>query len=414
MEKDLPAIFANLMQLNAYRIFSLPEEEWLHAILTSNTVLSASLLFNRGPRLRPNDNHSGRWIPIVPGRIQLETSFIMRLDDQQNITLTSDDLSDDCHPHVIQITEQLPITLHHFYVQTDDDTVFQVEMHRAEDDRLNLEPHDATIVIIDSTGTDACCIRTTSKRDSSSKSVYDCPCTASLVELPLEASEDVPVYNGEALQSWNLRICSSMSSPAAFLFLADNIAEPATNATVFSPRRPGSQHQWGYWWLIIRLIVGFLIYALTAIVVRIYIATQTPWSQLPALGRTSLVVFALSHIPNPVFLLPIGQVLVIVPVSQILFVIDYKFRHKSFSALDVAYLILDLPYPLVIVLYTSWSVHRVAQYVMESELAVLKENWTEDAGGVEIMTRIEYRLESMESRWNRQEAWFERRKWKKR
>jgi hypothetical protein len=60
MEKDLPAIFANLMHLKAYQILTLPEDEWLHAILTDNSVLPATLFFNRGPGLRMNENHHGR------------------------------------------------------------------------------------------------------------------------------------------------------------------------------------------------------------------------------------------------------------------------------------------------------------------------------------------------------------------
>jgi hypothetical protein len=60
MQKGLPAIFANLLQLNAYRVLKLPENEWLYAVLTVGPVLPVSFLYNQGLRLQANGNHNGR------------------------------------------------------------------------------------------------------------------------------------------------------------------------------------------------------------------------------------------------------------------------------------------------------------------------------------------------------------------
>jgi hypothetical protein len=72
MAEDLPAIFANLLDINAYQILELPALSRLTAILTTMDVLPLDLLFNDGPRLHLDPNNGfDRWIPTEPSKFRL-------------------------------------------------------------------------------------------------------------------------------------------------------------------------------------------------------------------------------------------------------------------------------------------------------------------------------------------------------
>jgi hypothetical protein len=92
MDEDLPAIFANLLGVNTYKVFSLPPQNRLGAILGAGTLLPLSLLWNKGPRLDSNANHRGRWIPEFLGRHALDEAPIMRLDIVGNLDFRFSDI----------------------------------------------------------------------------------------------------------------------------------------------------------------------------------------------------------------------------------------------------------------------------------------------------------------------------------
>lgn len=75
MAEDVPAIFANLLDINAYQILALPPSSRMKAILASLDVLPLDLLFNDGPRSRADKGGLDRWIPSEPSRAKIRLPF---------------------------------------------------------------------------------------------------------------------------------------------------------------------------------------------------------------------------------------------------------------------------------------------------------------------------------------------------
>ena len=93
-KEDLPAILANLLDLSAYQILSQEprkgtteadkrlEGNAMRAILWSLEEIPLSLLYNAGPRVRANEPHKNRWIPLAPAEttISAEPTFKVNED----------------------------------------------------------------------------------------------------------------------------------------------------------------------------------------------------------------------------------------------------------------------------------------------------------------------------------------------
>jgi hypothetical protein len=80
-ERDVPAIFANLLDFNSHNIANpeLPEELKMRTILWSLEQLPVSILYNDGPRLAANKQHANRWVPTRRSTCTLSEDCPMKL-----------------------------------------------------------------------------------------------------------------------------------------------------------------------------------------------------------------------------------------------------------------------------------------------------------------------------------------------
>ena len=67
----MPAIFANLLNFNAYQILELDPSERMKALLGGLEALPVELLFNTGPRAHAGLDCLHRWAPTQPSQIKM-------------------------------------------------------------------------------------------------------------------------------------------------------------------------------------------------------------------------------------------------------------------------------------------------------------------------------------------------------
>ncbi|CAN9226918.1 unnamed protein product [Alternaria alternata] len=383
MEDDLPAIFANMLQLNAYNILTLPQEQRLHAIVTVSDHLPVSLLYNRGERVRPGENHNGRWIPRVPTHSRLEDLPLMRIDIEHNLVLSNN--FDGSNPIFLRVRERVPITTTRLVVITSDGQTLLVAFHRVEEkredgskltDQLDIQPFDAIVILKKANSVEGCCLRTCSD---GRKAIYDCPCTVESIDLGdtgvehtstlnfslqprgletrtigLEREDQkkpMPVYEGERVHEWDM-VISSMRKPECKPY----------------------HRQYALWYLDGSFYIQFLMFGLPYVLLyvamvplRIYIATQHPLSNLSVLGWASLLSF---------FVLRHPQLMPLSPISAVLFIVDAQQSRAGLSGLELSYVIMDFLWCVSIPFIVVWSIHSAERWARDSELAVLKEGWS--------------------------------------
>jgi len=422
MEKDLPAIFANMLQMNAYKILKLPAEEWLHAILTTSDTLPMSLLYNRGARLRPGVNHNGRWIPVVPSHARLDKKPYMRVNSEQDLVLSSECIArEKDRPHFLTVRDRVPMATRRFIVKTSDDRKVQVEFHREVNDQLDIQPFDSLSILIKANTTQGFCLRTCANARDNAKAIYDCPCNVTLIEDedtedddtealsviekdPIEEDVteegvtepntteqyEIPVYEGEFVDTWEIIMSSSKSSSHQLHYILTNALE--TKPEIKAYHRTTSHwandiHFYLYW---CRFSLIFWSLWLVPTCLRGIIAAQHSWASLSATGRTSLVLY-------PMFRLYWDGYSTI-PISQILFIADVKRARGSFSALELSYAILDFLWVPLIVPMVIWNMHCEERWARSTELAVLKEGWSQPKG---------HNARDVRDRWlKRRKKWF--------
>lgn len=91
-KEDLPAILANLLDFNAHQILSQEprkgtteadkslEGNVMRAILWSLGEIPLSLLYNAGPRVRADEPHKNRWIPLAPAETTISAEPALKVD----------------------------------------------------------------------------------------------------------------------------------------------------------------------------------------------------------------------------------------------------------------------------------------------------------------------------------------------
>ena len=213
--EDLLAIFANLLDLNSYKIMKLVPEERMKAIIRGLTELPVGLLYNDGPRLNPNSNHSNRWLPLVPHEGHISLHPKMKVNPDYLILRGRPGeiyFFDSNEDHYDRIGIRFP--------QEEDAscTCFMVERRASTDDELQTERWRRTVFIFEgrptkrSTIRGAAIILTGASRDLSRlRGKYDCPV---LVRPVTEDSLCASPYI-EARQidkSWELSIESGKDS----------------------------------------------------------------------------------------------------------------------------------------------------------------------------------------------------------
>lgn len=73
----------------------------MRAILCAGDELPMALLFNRGVRLRANEDHQGRWITILLGCCYVEEVPAMRFDAQRSLLIKTEEMLDTVWPTLL-------------------------------------------------------------------------------------------------------------------------------------------------------------------------------------------------------------------------------------------------------------------------------------------------------------------------
>ncbi|KAF2267175.1 hypothetical protein CC78DRAFT_566334 [Lojkania enalia] len=340
MEEDLPAIVANLLGFSASQILSLPSEQRVSAILDVGDEVPVSLLYNRGARLKPTSNHYGRWIPTAIGRCQQEEAPVMRVDAKRNLFLNPENMLQTAQPTLMLLRAQLPITIWSLPVTASNGAQYRVTVHRGSNDALETSSFSWTGFLIAKGFDQACCIRLNLQDENYSfHGLYDCPCTIELIDTDTSISTEADQYHFQTLDKWEILILGDTKAP---LIRKSRVSHRALQSML----DPSGSTKW-----LIRLIaIWFPLIPLLIVstVLRIYIASSLPWSNLSSLGRASLILFALQRIPSPSS---------VIPTPQVLFVLDQISTKEGMRNIDIAYVVLD----------TIWIIYMFAAFVLMAQ-----------------------------------------------
>jgi hypothetical protein len=225
MAEDLPAIFANLLDLDTAAILALPIDQRLGEILYTKHVLPLSILYNRGPKLKAGEVHCDRWIPTLMSRFKLDEVPMVRVDPiSQKLILSSEEMGEDDKPTVLFPDRQLGPAewgRKHVRIKASDGTVWRIECDRAERDQLVQHKRESVLFVIEGPLVKrvhvlprrACCIRIRkSTGNSEFEGIYDCACIATrVVHERIHSNEDGRVetqFEAEYLKDWKITLLS--------------------------------------------------------------------------------------------------------------------------------------------------------------------------------------------------------------
>ena len=376
---DLQAIFANLLNFNAYQITKLPSRERFNALVASMKVLPLSLLFiddNQDPLL---DLKTDGWIPTSLSSGSLAAGPPMEVrEDFLRVEHDMEDWDDDYCLYIVQPSarasnQQMTLDF--------PDGVSTVTFKRPSPDaeHMNLSV-GVGLLVNEKTGTGASVLimRALTEVDSDGDAHktqyyadYDCPITTEFTkrtlasrtddeeavqatgsDLDIRASNtasnnvrDTPVWFEEDSAHWELLISHSTSHYSSTTGIsAQFLAQSLTYTTPDLQKAPklnshlymGSNE--GFSLLLAMVLMTFGVVDLPiiifVIVSRIIIAVRLGWVDLSAIGRASLCLFPVQNL-----LASVTSAIVpfLVPISEILFIIDRS--HHGFQRLEIAYLV---------------------------------------------------------------------------
>ncbi|KAF2799828.1 hypothetical protein K505DRAFT_47583 [Melanomma pulvis-pyrius CBS 109.77] len=373
---DLPAIFANMLGLNAYAVLQLPPEQRMRAILGAGNELPIALLFNRGPRFEMSGDHRGRWIPTHLGRHYIEETPVMRFDSKRNLVMRTSEMQNQVRPTLLILPKCLHVEAEKITVMTLDGSRWDITLHREKDDLFDVKPYACTAFLIGKSTYQACCIRLLTYPETTDlEGVHDCPCTAEIVKPNTARIPENTSLLVEQFSSWSLTILGDTNS---HLSIQPRIPR-RRNFSFFDLNE--SVH-----WLLRMLCVWIPLVPLliTPTILRIYIATKCPWRTLSNIGRASLVTFVIQRFPSPLLFLPITQILFIVDLTQ----------HGSHGlrSIGIAYAVLDLAWILYTGVACALMVQQWVQYRFEVSLSSLTKDWKQGKSIDDVWTRIKRRL----------------------
>lgn len=219
MKKDIPAMYANLLGINAYQILSLSDHEWLYATLLGNEFIPVDFLYNRGPRYQADQNHNGHWIPIAPHRSRLSRRPVMKLVGSNGLIIKSETMQDE-KPTLIVVKQSIPVTKLEIILRLDNRQVVHVVFHRQADDKIDYQRFKAFGLLVKKNSKESCCLRFQKAQSNDDlQTVYDCPCT--VIRLGANESEAFPVdFEGSAFNTWSkFSISTSMPPLVAFIII---------------------------------------------------------------------------------------------------------------------------------------------------------------------------------------------------
>ncbi|KAH8649834.1 hypothetical protein BX600DRAFT_367563, partial [Xylariales sp. PMI_506] len=206
MSSDISAIFANLLDLNAYQILSLPSSSRMKAILASLDLLPIDLLFVRGPRSPTATTQLERWIPHDHNRVKIRAGG--DISSRALVWTETGQLECSCSRRLLALAVKDVQTLQRstdFVIKLDNGShsnmpqEFLVRFHRPDSDDLRRESfREAVLFINTESGDDGSSQSITrgngflllngEQRDNMDASdgvvisgVYDCPFTWSVI-----------------------------------------------------------------------------------------------------------------------------------------------------------------------------------------------------------------------------------------
>lgn len=357
-EKDVPGIFANLLNFNLYQLAQyFPDEQMLMGLLWNLRGVPLALLFNQGPRLMPGKNHRNRWVPIKRHAITCDK------EDYMTIEGTNFHFTDTAKRQRSLVIFVWPRdgTSNEFIVQSPKGPI-HVNLFRTVDDEMSMEVGAQYTILIDgnfeSTEMDlkdpgtvqgailrVCEHIPVGHEDTDERrkefprrgvrisAIYDCP-----VELSpygtLPAPESVPVVEtAEILKGyarWEVFLQAGLSHFSTVLSYSELIFNADSSPS--KSRSLNRRVDFAESEIIDDVLAGvLLIICIANTAVRVTIAVRLGWQTLQPLGRAALILWVLqmSGWPFNLFVPP--------GLAKILFIVD-RTRNGGLTAPDWAYI----------------------------------------------------------------------------
>lgn len=355
-EKDVPGIFANLLNFNLYQLAQhFPDEQMLMGLLWNLQGVPLTLLFNKGPRLMPGKNHRNRWVPIKRHAISCDKGASMVIKG------TNFHFTDEIRGQrsLVMFIWPRDGTSHEFIVQGPKGPV-HVNLFRTVDDEMSMEVGAQYTILIDgnfgSTEMDleeysgtiqGAILRVCEhipvhhedtderrkgfpRRGDRISATYDCPVELSLYGT-LPAPESVPVVETaeilEGYADWEVFLQAGLSQLSTVLTYSELIFN--TDSSPSKSRSLDRRVDFANSEIINDVMAGaFQILYIANAAVRITIAVRLGWRTLQPLGRAALILWVLQ----------MGVALPVPPgLAKILFIVD-RTRNGGLTALDWAYI----------------------------------------------------------------------------
>ncbi|KAJ3541928.1 hypothetical protein NM208_g1347 [Fusarium decemcellulare] len=347
-KEDVPVIFANLLDMNAWKILQYPPSERMTVLLRSVDYLPVDLLFNDGPRSFASLDCQNRWIPKWPSQTRMHPSpdessskLAMNITSHKYrdvlrwvengdlelalanpesfliIQLNGCDVRDpSCPSFVIRVEDaENPKTLD-LLVQLDYPANDELQRNDSRTEVLVLEmkdhhPCDTAL---------GCLLRVTKTEEDSNHltCLYDCPLTckvatpeellnsftASCVVIPQPNKITLQCGDGPRIPKDSQRILLD-----TFFFFGKYITMTSV------------------------VIIGIFFHGISMII-RIVIEARLGWSNLNAVGKAATITFALEA--SWIFYLIIPP-----PLAQTLFIISRRQEAGALTSLETAWVVLS-------------------------------------------------------------------------
>ena len=177
--EDIPIILANLLDYNAYAILreephSNAETEAekfvenrrvegcaMRAILWSLGYLPVSLLCNNGPRMRSNEFHKNRWVPLCPAGNMLSPDWAF-VKQESEFSLDSKSREGKATATDLILIRSPPQKLEKATIELSSRKVEYVIFDRSPDDTFQHDQFEATCILLDVSGDRGACFQVSS------------------------------------------------------------------------------------------------------------------------------------------------------------------------------------------------------------------------------------------------------------
>jgi len=382
MTEDIPALFANLLDINAYQILALHGSLRMKALLMKLDVLPLGLLFNDGPRSEASSNCLDRWVPSKPSRTTMRVPepdpFDEDLAVRTALSWTEDgnlkysnqggtaailldvtDIWKDKTEFILRIDEPL---------SPGRSKDFLIHLQRPEVDDMQREVFPKAMLVLEVENTvklsyvarKGCLLFVkedddlknqerigiaAERQETNIVGQYDCPLTWNDA-APIDVDKYPSIFGQHIKSEWILTVqCGNFAQfslkryGSMYYLLQNSDSEYPVYQHWSSDFSRRSFHQtlsnFVQGIAALFVVVPLSYCNLISIVLRVIIQIRIGWVALSPLGKAATIMFALDASQVFSFLTP-------PPIAQTLFIIDRQRTVGSLSSIEKAHVILSL------------------------------------------------------------------------